>query len=115
MLRTPKLNDAIETLYEAFRNYELRSTTDSCSCCHSPEDELRLQSKPLNKLSGRALRIYAMDAIYTWGTGDDFKHFIPRLFELLADGLGPETDFVHPADVFYQIELRIVVFHCLAH
>src|SRR3954465_8902937 len=23
-----------------------------------------------------------MDALYTWGTGEDFKHFLPRIFEL---------------------------------
>jgi hypothetical protein len=43
-----------------------------------------------------------MDAVYTWGT-DDFKHFIPRLFELLAQTPEPGHDFVDPASVFGKL------------
>ena len=43
-----------------------------------------------------------MDAVYTWGTGDDFKHFIPRLFELLAQTSG-QRNFVDPSSVFGRL------------
>lgn len=84
MLQTPELNKAIENLYRVFQHYELRNDTDACTCHHTPEDERRIHRAPLNQLSCHDLQGYAMDAIYTWGTGDDFKHFIPRLFELLT-------------------------------
>ena len=97
MLLTRELAASIEGLYRVLRRYELRRSTDPCPCCHSTQDEDSVHHKLLNKLSSRDLRQYAMDAIYTWGTGDDFKHFIPRLFELLAtEGDG----FVDAAAVF---------------
>lgn len=41
-----------------------------------------------------------MDAVYTWGTADDFKHFLPRLFELLVT----DSDaFVDTAAVFAKL------------
>jgi hypothetical protein len=100
MLLTPELAASIETLYRVFRRYELRSSTDPCPCCHSTEDKRSVRHKPLNKLSSRDLRQYAMDAIYTWGTGDDFKHFLPRLCELVRTEGG---DFVSAAAIFAKL------------
>lgn len=100
MLQTPELAAAIDTLYRVFRRYELRNNTDPCPCCHSTQAELAVHHKPVNKLSSRDLHQYAMDAIYTWGTGDDFKHFLPRLFELLVTD---SEEFVDAASVFSKL------------
>jgi len=100
MLQTHELAAAIETLYRVFRRYELRSTTDPCPCCHTPQDEVCLHRKPLHELSGRDLQQYAMDAIYTWGSGDDFKHFLPRLFEVLVTN---GDEFFDAAGVFSRL------------
>jgi len=100
MLQTQELAAAIETLYRVFRRYELRSTTDPCPCCHAPQDEVCLHRKPLHELSGRDLQQYAMDAIYTWGSGDDFKHFLPRLFEVLVTN---GDEFFDAAGVFSRL------------
>jgi hypothetical protein len=86
-----------------FQRYELRTNTDACTCHHTPEDEHRLHRTPLNNLSCDDLRDYAMDAIYTWGTGEDFKHFIPRLFELLAQAPYSGRGFVDAASVFRRL------------
>src|SRR5580765_3157892 len=104
MQQTPRLGHAIENLYAVFQRYELRAHTDACACnaCHhTTEDEQRLHRTPLSNLSCSDLRDYAMDAIYTWGTGDDFKHFIPRLFELLTQASG--HDFADAAAVFTKL------------
>ena len=82
MLPTTELTEAIEGLYRVFHKYPLRTDTD-CGDCFGHEEE-KLHSKPLRELTRDDLDIYAMDALYTWGTGDDFKHFIPRIFELLV-------------------------------
>jgi hypothetical protein len=103
MPQTSELCEAIEGLYRVFRCYELRRNTDPCPCCHSSEDGQLLHRKPLTKLSRNDLRDYAMDAVFTWGTGDDFKHFIPRLFELLAAPSEYGRDFVEPATVFGKL------------
>src|SRR5207244_42200 len=103
MLQTPELAAAIETLYRVFRRYELRNNTDACSCHHSGQEERRLHSKPLNKLSCCDLQQYARDAIYTWGTGDDFKHFLPRIFELLTTKPDPGLDLDTAASIFGRL------------
>ncbi|HEY9774806.1 MAG TPA: hypothetical protein V6C81_13675 [Planktothrix sp.] len=41
-------------------------------------------SKQLRTLTGEDLRKYAECALLTWGDLDDFRHFLPRVFELAA-------------------------------
>jgi hypothetical protein len=81
---TAELRRAIENLYETFKSYPLRDDTNACSCCHNPSDEKRLHAKPLRKLNEGDLRQYTADALVVWGDADDFRHFLPRIFELLA-------------------------------
>lgn len=77
--------DAVERLYTVFSKYPLRPDTEPCPCCHNPEDELRLHRKPLAELEADDLYHYAWSALWTWGTDEDFKHFLPRLFQLVAE------------------------------
>lgn len=93
MQHTPKLQAAIENLYGLFGAYPLPDDTGPCSCCHSAYDEQRLHLKPLRKLGADDLWLYAMDALFVWGGPDDFKHFLPRIFELAVKQ--PDT-FVDP-------------------
>jgi hypothetical protein len=81
---TPELAAAIESLYKVFQAYPLRASTHPCPCCHNPEDERPLLNTSLRQLTEEDLRTYAMDAMLTWGDADDFRHFLPRTFELLA-------------------------------
>lgn len=82
MEETDELRDAIENLYETFASYLLRDDTNACSCCHSTSDEQRVHAKPLRELNEDNLREYARDALFVWGNADDFRHFLPRIFEL---------------------------------
>ena len=82
MQETSELRTVIESLYEIFATYPLRADTNACACCHSAYDEQRLHMKPLRKLNADDLRQYAGDALFVWGEVDDFKHFLPRIFEL---------------------------------
>jgi hypothetical protein len=79
---TLELRTAIENLYATFAAYPLRDDTNACTCCHSPEDEKRLHKASLRELSASDLELYATDAIFVWGNVDDFRHFLPRIFEL---------------------------------
>lgn len=80
---SPPLADAIAALYSTFSRYR----ADDLSCCDFPDDlplNLRLRSARLEQLSPSDLHLYAWKAMTTWGTVGNFKHFLPRLFELLA-------------------------------
>ncbi len=75
----------VERLYVVFGKYPLRPDTEPCPHCVDPEDEQSLHLKPLRELDGDDLEKYAWSALYTWGTNEDYKHFLPRLFQLAGD------------------------------
>lgn len=78
------LRDAVEKLYDVFSVYPLNAPVTGCPHCTKPEDYARLESKPLRELTDSDLEKYAFDALCICGGVDDFKHFLPRLFELIA-------------------------------
>ncbi len=100
MEETSELHAAIENLYATFASYPLRDDTNACSCCHSPEDERRIHRASLHKLKTDDLAQYATDALFVWGNETDFRHFLPRIFELeVAHG----DEFVDPEVVFNKL------------
>jgi hypothetical protein len=78
------LLEAIERLYTAFAAYPLHNYVEGCPCCISPSDQATIRAKPLRSLTERDLGRYAAKALTTWGTVADFKHFLPRLLELVV-------------------------------
>ncbi len=86
---TEDLKISIEALYRTFSRYPISSTMDGCPCCVSAKDKEEIHTKPLRQLDGDDLSKYAFKAMTTWGDTDDFKHYLPRIFELLST-----TDFV---------------------
>jgi hypothetical protein len=100
MEETTALRVAIERLYAAFAVYPLRDDTNACACCHSKEDEKRLHRKQLREIGSAELQQYANDALLAWGDVSDFKHFLPRIFELtVAHG----AEFLDPQAVFKKL------------
>lgn len=81
---TDELKIAIENLYSTFSVYPLKSTMEGCPCCVSNADKEEIHSKLLKDLDEDNLSKYAFKAMTTWGDTDDFKHYLPRIFELSA-------------------------------
>lgn len=50
----------------------------------SESDKAALHSKKLRELENKEICGYAFSAITTWGDLNDFKHYLPRIFELAA-------------------------------
>jgi hypothetical protein len=94
---------AVEALYTAFAAYPLRADTNACPCCHKPEEERVLHSRPLRELSANDLRMYAADAIFVWGSEDDFRHFLPRIFELMVTVADPVFEMDDPSIAFNKL------------
>jgi hypothetical protein len=78
------LEGAIEQLYAVFRRYPRRDLT-ACDDCVTGEDHHRLMARPLRQLEEADFGMYPRRAMTTWGDADDFRHFLPRLLELIAD------------------------------
>jgi len=83
---TERLINSIEELYETFEKYHSNSNMNG-----SPNyDDLdkwskELFSKPLRKLDEDDLSRFTGKAMTTWGNENDYKHFLPRIFELTAE------------------------------
>lgn len=94
-----KLRSAIERLYSTFSRYSLpEHHLAGCPHCVSDTDHGRLFSAPLRYLGPQEIGRFAFKTMTTWGGVDGFRHFLPRIFELLAsDGGGhwidPEVAF----------------------
>jgi len=81
---TENLKTAIQNLYKTFSAYTLNRGMPGCPCCVNEARQEVLYSKPLKQLSGQELSHYYLKAMTTWGGVNDFKHFLPRFFEILA-------------------------------
>lgn len=75
---------AKEKLYSTFSKYPFKSTIEGCPCCVSDSDKSALHSKQLRELEDEDISRYAFKAMTTWGDVNDYKHYLPRIFELSA-------------------------------
>jgi hypothetical protein len=78
------LRASVERLYHVFEKYPLRSMIEGCPHCISAKDGKQIHSRPLRLLSSDDLELYSFKAMTTWGDEQDFRHFLPRIFELIA-------------------------------
>ncbi|MDF2190082.1 hypothetical protein [Paraflavitalea sp. CAU 1676] len=83
---TPRLLTAILELYEVFSVYPANRQMHA-----SPLLADRIESwtsdlfaAPLRDLTANQLATFSGKAMTTWGDVDDFKHFLPRILELVA-------------------------------
>jgi hypothetical protein len=76
--------EAIHRLYQAFKPYSPMGM-EHCDCgCIDPNDVALLYAAPLASLSPEALASYHGSALYTWGEIHHYKHYLPRVCELIA-------------------------------
>ncbi|GGJ38590.1 hypothetical protein [Deinococcus roseus] len=78
----PHMQEALEKVYQVFQNDTLHDRVEGCPCCVKNGDHARIRSKPLRFLEAEDLSRYAFKAMTTWGSEEDFRHFLPRLLEL---------------------------------
>jgi hypothetical protein len=99
-VREGELGDRIRELYARFRRYGL-SPPDPGS---PGRDDRPLRTEMLNRLPSKAFQEYQWSAIYSWGSVDDFKHFLPRLLELIAQpAAGRSVTDVQPWPIFAKL------------
>jgi hypothetical protein len=77
---------SIEGLYAAFARYPLRARIEGCPHCDLGQNERGLHAAPLRRLRREDLDVYPFKAMTTFGDVDDFRHFLPRIAELLIEG-----------------------------
>ncbi|MES2620627.1 MAG: hypothetical protein V4615_07235 [Bacteroidota bacterium] len=78
------LRIALENLYETFSKYSTVGI-HYCDCgCIDEGDVKKLNSKPLRELEADDLISYHGSALYTWGDVEHYKHYLPRVCELIS-------------------------------
>lgn len=79
------VDSAIERLYSSFAQYEpMNIASRSPYAAISDAKVAKLQSRPLRELSVSDLDRYIRSAMVTWGDVPEFKHFLPRILELVV-------------------------------
>ncbi len=79
---TPKLQSAIDDCYDAFAQFPLPAKLDVSPLRNGREILTTLSSAPLRQLTGEQVGPYAGWAMTTVGNDRDYRHFLPRIFEL---------------------------------
>ncbi len=79
------LRESAEQLYAVFSDPSWRCSVEFCEHCGPVTDAL--YKKPLRDLTASDLERYCRKAMTTWGNERDFKHFLPRILELLPSSL----------------------------
>tara|TARA_Y100001934_G_C12149339_1_gene676500 strand:- start:179 stop:922 length:744 start_codon:yes stop_codon:yes gene_type:complete len=82
---TEKLKHNIEDLYKIFAKYGATDMTGSPLYEDLPKWNREILAKPLRELDEDDLSRFTGKAITTWGSATDYKHFLPRIFELTAE------------------------------
>lgn len=80
-----ELKAAIESLYDVFSRYPRPATIEVCPCCTKPEATSHLTVGSLRELRFGDIADYSCSAISTQGSVDDFRYFLPRLLQGIAE------------------------------
>ena len=75
---------AVENAYVVFSGYRRPSILDSSPVKNASNILTDLTSAPLRNLSAIKLSEFVVASLYTIGTTLDYKHFLPRMLELMA-------------------------------
>lgn len=84
---TERLKNSVENLYVVFEKYHSESTMVGSSNYGRELDTWNrlIFKKSLRELDEDDLSRFTGKAITTWGNINDYKHFLPRIFELTAE------------------------------
>ena len=82
-----ELRESIEELYKVFKKCPSNPHMNGSPLFQEEIAQWNklVAAKPLRELSVDDLQIYYFKAMTTWGEVTDFKYFLPRVFELLAE------------------------------
>ncbi len=90
------INQHIDNLYNVFSEYTIQGKLRerSCYCCVIDEEIRQLLSKPLKELTKKDISHFMTSAITTFGDLEDYKHFLPRILELMINNDNVLDDFL---------------------
>jgi hypothetical protein len=81
-----EFDDALAALYKAFAGFPPKEIFGCYHCLDQPQRDLLLQ-KPLGELTNDDLSQYAWSLLSTVGGVEDFRYFLPRIFDLSSSDI----------------------------
>lgn len=78
------LEAQVANLYDVFHVYPIKHPVHGSPIAVSKEKQDALASKPMRLMTGADLDRFTFQAMSTWGMEADFKHYLPRILELMA-------------------------------
>ncbi|WP_344050082.1 hypothetical protein [Planotetraspora silvatica] len=93
----------MDALYAAFSRYPLPAKADVCDHCVPAELVRAARAAPLRMLSASALEPYVWNGLFTWGDIEEFKHYLPRLLDLL---IIEEFGALHASSLMLRVGVR---------
>ncbi len=91
-------HSTIQTLYDIFSTYKLNDRVTGCDCgvCITEEYNNYLHSLPLEQLDADSFVGYVSSVDILGETLNDFKHFFPRIMEIIYDDIEkPEASYFY--------------------
>jgi hypothetical protein len=76
------LQNSLRNLYEVFSVYPFRKNMPCCVPHCFSKEEIEALNAPLTSLGEKELSSFTWSLLLTCGETEDFKYFLPRLFEL---------------------------------
>ena len=92
------LPSSVKRLYDIFRLYPVPGAEAFCGYCHTPDEIDGYRSTPLHSLEVDSARALLWETADHWGTTEAYKHYLPRLLEVLAPPHRMED--LYPAHLF---------------
>jgi hypothetical protein len=80
-----ELKEIVIEGYKLFSGYKITGNLDVCSCCVSEEEQAELIKTPLERVSQEVLSVYNNSAMAEVININEFKYFLPRILELIAE------------------------------
>ncbi len=109
---TSRLKNSINELYETFKKYHSNSNMIGSSNYNDlGKWNKELFAKPLTELNEDDLSIFTAKVMTTWGCENDFKHFLPRIFELTAELKTPYEIWIAFDKLTIESSLKTGNFH----
>ena len=81
---TPVLKTAIDALYVAFASVPRPKTIEACPCCIEDQELHTLLTRPRRDITPDELSSYASSVLLTVGGEADFRHYVPRIVDILV-------------------------------
>lgn len=95
----------VESLYSAFQRYQRPAKVDFCGFCYEAVEIEYFRDTPLRQMEPDKVRRLLWETGEHWATTDLYKHYLPRILEILTPDIGVED--IYPEHLFEVLNCHL--------